>query len=505
IDKALHHRLGSAPIRRYMHAGEIFVTPDDTVEHLQNIMLQERVGQVPVVENGQITGIVTRTDLINLWSQGVESAPQAVNLAEQLADSLPASLLNLLTEAGRVAAEIGSALYIVGGFVRDLLLQKPVFDVDLVVEGDAIALAQAMQARHGGRIRSHRRFGTANWIIEGAVKGIDRLDFVTARTEFYQHPTALPEVEQSSIKQDLHRRDFTINTLAIRLTPAGYGDLLDFYGGYRDLQEGLIRVLHSLSFVEDPTRILRAIRLEQRLGFYLGRRTMEHLQNARDLLKRVTPDRIFSELEYTFNEAKPEKAYRRFSELGVLQTIFPPLQAGDWFAARCVRLRNGRAGTPWETLTPTPAHYFGLLTFPLSAEESSRFVAQLRVRASLQKLLRQIQAVKEAAPTLAQTRRPGRIYTLLTPYQDEALLVCWLAFDDPALQTAFIEFSRTLRHVRPLIDGQYLIEEFGLRPAPLFSRILNRLRDARLDGQVDTLADEHALVAQILEESPPTA
>ncbi|RME42156.1 MAG: CBS domain-containing protein, partial [Caldilineae bacterium] len=359
IDKALHHRLGNAPIRQYMHAGEIYVTPDDTVEHLQSVMLRERVGQVPVVEKGKIIGVVTRTDLINLWSRGVESAPTTLNLADRLQEALPAPLLDLLREAGAEGARIGSSLYIVGGFVRDLLLRRPVLDIDLVVEGDAIALARAMQRKYGGRIRSHKRFGTANWIIEGAIEGIDRLDFVTARTEFYQHPTALPEVEQSSIKQDLHRRDFTINTLAIRLDPDGFGDLLDFYGGYRDLQNRLIRVLHSLSFVEDPTRILRAIRLEQRLGFHLGRRTLEHLQNALDLLPRVSADRIFAELAYTLQEEEPEKALLRLDALGVLRTIHPDLHAGDWFAGRCRLLREGRDGTPWANIRPDVPHYLG--------------------------------------------------------------------------------------------------------------------------------------------------
>ena len=208
---------------------------------------------------------------------------------------------------------MGYPLYAVGGFVRDLLLAQPNFDLDLVVEGDAIRLAQELVAATGGRLRSHRRFGTAKWILPAELAGEngqlpDSLDFVTARTEFYEHPTALPTVERSSIKQDLHRRDFTINTLAVRLTPDRWGELLDFYGGREDLEDGVIRVLHSLSFVEDPTRILRAARFEQRFDFEIEPRTEELIGDALDLLDRVSAERVRHELELILAEAEPERA-----------------------------------------------------------------------------------------------------------------------------------------------------------------------------------------------------
>ncbi len=499
IDIAMRHQLGAAPIQQVMHAGEIYVTPDDTVEHLQKLMLQERVGQIPVLEDGKIIGVVTRTDLINLWSKQGERASQAVNLRHKLQATLPAAQLKLLQDAGETAEKIGSCLYIVGGFVRDLLLERPVLDIDLVVEGNAIDLAKAMQAKYGGRIRSHRRFGTANWIIEGKIEGVDRLDFVTARTEFYQQPTVLPEVEQSSIKQDLHRRDFTINTLAIRLSPEGFGNLLDFYGGYSDLQNKHIRVLHSLSFVEDPTRILRAIRLEQRLDFHLGKRTLEHLKNALDLLPRVSADRVFSELEYTLQEETPERALLRLSDLGVLQRIHPRLRAGEQFAQQAVLLREGLHDTPWTNVKAQPVHYLGLLAFPLSSEDTEQLIQRLHIRSNLASILRQIQALKKIAPQLAAAQRPSQAYALLEPYKDDALLVCWLAFDNPAARQWIVVFKEKLCCVKPIIGGKYLIEKFNLRPSPLFTKILTRLRNARLDGEISTLAEEEALVKAFLQ------
>ncbi len=498
IDIAMRHQLSAAPIQQVMLAGEIYVTPDDTVEYLQKLMLRERVGQIPVLENDEIIGVVTRTDLIALWSQQGERASQAVNLRNRLQATLPAAQLKLLEDAGQEADKIGCSLYIVGGFARDLLLKRPVLDIDLVVEGNAIKLAKAMQAKYGGRIRSHSRFGTANWILEGEIEGVERLDFVTARTEFYRHPTVLPEVEQSSIKQDLHRRDFTINTLAIRLSPEGFGDLLDFYGGYNDLQNKHIRVLHSLSFVEDPTRILRAIRLEQRLDFHLGKRTLEHLKNALDLLPRVSADRIFSELEYTLHEKAPEKALLRLSELGVLQSIHPHLQAGERFVQQAISLREGLRDTPWADIKAQMIHYLGLLTFPLSTEDAEQLIQRLRIRSDLASILRQIQAIKKIAPQLAAAQRPSQVYALLEPYKDDALLVCWLAFDDAAARQWLATFKEKLCCAQPIIGGQYLIEEFGLRPSPVFTTILTILRNARLDGEISTLKEEEAMVEAFL-------
>ncbi len=497
VDRAMHHRLGKASVAQYMHTGEICVSPDDTVEYLQNLMLREQIGQIPVVETGKLIGVVTRTDLINLFSKDTAAAPTHLNLANRLGQALPSALLSLLKDAGREAAKLDASLYVVGGFVRDLLLNRPRGDIDLVVEGDAIRLAHAMQQQFGGRVRSHQRFGTANWITEESVPDIERLDFVTARTEFYQHPTALPEVEQSSIKQDLHRRDFTINTLAIRLDPGGFGDLLDFYGGYQDLQREHIRVLHSLSFVEDPTRILRAIRLEQRLDFHLGKRTLEHLLDARDLLARVSADRIFTELEYISQEAEPEKPILRLNELGVLDAIHPALKPETLFPALCRRLRNERNDSPWADVTPETIHYLGLLTFPHSATQVEGLMAQLHIRTALQKPLRQIQSIKKQLPQLEAAQKPSEVFALLNFYQDDAIFVCWLAEDNPVGRKWLATFSESLRTVKPTLNGEALMREFGLKPSPLVGDILNILRDARLDGDISSAAEERSLAAKL--------
>ena len=260
-----------------MVAGEVWFTPCDSVEVLHSIMAEYGWGQMPVVESGEVIGIVTRTDLIKLWSTPAKALSIEDEISQRLSRALSPVTLDLMRHISHTADQMGYSIYFVGGLVRDLLLGLPIGDIDIVVEGDAITLARRLSRLFGGRIRSHGRFGTAKWLMDDADTQValvqqlalpdqrgelddqnglpTAIDFVTSRTEFYTHPTALPEVERSSIKQDLHRRDFTINTLAIQLNPEHFGELLDFYGGEADLRQGFIRVLHSLSFVEDPTRI----------------------------------------------------------------------------------------------------------------------------------------------------------------------------------------------------------------------------------------------------------
>lgn len=496
VDKAMHHQLGQARLGEYMHAGEIFVTPQDTIETVQRIMFRERIGQVPVVDQEQIIGVVTRTDLIRYHNQEDEQIPQNLNLSQALQEAIESRLLQLLVETGRIAAETGNQLFIVGGFVRDLLLGIFGHDIDLVVEGDAVALARAMQAKHGGRVRSHNRFRTATWLLDTPIDTVDRLDFVTARTEFYQHPTALPEIESSSIKQDFHRRDFTINTLAIRLNPQGFGDLLDFYGGYNDLQNKHLRVLHSLSFVEDPTRILRAIRLEQRLGFNIGPRTMTHLKNAIDLIDRLTHDRIYSELIYTLKEAQPERVMSRLSELGLLQVIDPELKAETWFRDHAPRLRQG--DSPWANEPPQPEQYLALLLYPLDSSVTHRISRRLKIPAQTEKLLNQVQSLKTVVRNLESRLSNSQLYHQLHRFQNEALRVIWAAVDQPLVQQQLVHFCRTVRLIQPAITGHDLINEFKLKPSPRFAELLGALRDARLDGKVTSRAEEAALLKEWL-------
>jgi tRNA nucleotidyltransferase (CCA-adding enzyme) len=349
-------------------------------------------------------------------------------------------------------------------------------------------------------VTSHARFGTAKLILDENDFPIPYLDFVTARTEFYEHPTALPQVERSSIKQDLHRRDFTINTLAICLDPDRYGELLDFYEGEQDLKRGLIRVLHSLSFVEDPTRMLRAARLEQRLGFRLEERTEELIGNALDLLSRTTGERIRHELYLILEEEAPEEALCRLHELGVLAQIHPHLKCDDWLKERFARLRESIEDENWKAaISDQPVHilYLALLTYRLSTSDLESLVERLKICSEEAGLLRQVNKLLFSSSELIKKRRPSAIYRLLKPYSGPAIFVLWVATNSEPVQERLELHHRTLRFVEPEIDGRYL-KALGLKPSPLFGQILSDLRDARLDGEVSSLEEEESLVKELL-------
>ena len=368
VDRTISHHMNPT-VDRVMDAGEYTAYPADSIEHLQRLMTDSGWGQVPVVqpETGEIIGIVTRTDLLKTLSPTTRT-PSRQSLVERLERVLPEALVDLLKIVAQIAFEQHTAVYIVGGFVRDLLLDRPSQDYDLVVEGDAIAVAKVLARRYGGRVTSHSRFGTAKWILRPAtkskkqppVKNLDSiitrgslddlpeaLDLVSARTEFYTYPTALPTVERGSIKLDLHRRDFTINTLAMRLDGNHYGELHDYWGGYTDLRQGFVRILHSLSFVDDPTRILRAVRFEQRFDFHIEGRTLELLTEALSLLDRVSGDRIRHELNIILGESCASAILSRLAELGILTAIHKDLVWDTWLQSRFDYLFAGQPSPIW--------------------------------------------------------------------------------------------------------------------------------------------------------------
>jgi len=506
IDKALHHRLGGAAIRLYMHTGDISVSPEDSVARLQQVMMEHGLGQVPVVKDGEVIGIVTRTDLIKLWSTPPRERPRATEIAQLIERALPAPLLRVIQQASQTASQMGYSLYFVGGFVRDLLLGTPTLDIDLVVEGDAIKLARRLSRRIGGRVRSHARFGTAKILFDKARSdlSVPSIDFVAARTEFYEHPTALPQVERSSIKLDLHRRDFTINTLAIRLDPEHYGELLDFYGGEQDLENGLIRVLHSLSFVEDPTRMLRAARLEQRLGFKIEERTEELIGNALGLLDRVSGERIRHELYLILQEAEPEKGLGRLEELGVLAQIHPALRCNDWLSGKYRHVREALEAEDWRPDSGEQAssiHYLALLTYRLIPEELETLMGRLKITRDDVAHLREVGELRPIVPRLAERDLPpSAIYRLLAPFSGQGIFLMWVVSDSALVRQRLELYHRRLQYVKPEIDGAWL-QERGVEPGPIYRQILGALRDARLDGQVSSLSEEEALVEKLLAET----
>ncbi len=501
VDRALRHGMERRPVRQIMEAGRVTVSPDDAAEQVRTLMIRSGWGQIPVVVDGRIVGVVTRTDLIRTTPpRGEQERRRIVRLLEQ---SFPAPLLALIRRIGDVAQEEGDHLYFVGGIVRDLLLGRPTQDVDLVVEGDAIALCRRLVHEMGGEMRQHRRFGTAKWLLNAEVwrlvgaedeTGLPPfIDFVTARTEFYTQPTALPVIERSSIKQDLHRRDFTINTLAISLDPGRWGELLDFFGGKEDLEGGIIRVLHSLSFVEDPTRILRAARFEARFGFHVEPRTEALIADALPLMRRVSGKRLRHELDLIFREARPEAALARLGSWGALEAIHPALRYDEGVAARFRRLRERLDADFWKLDEEAQVIlHWVLLLFPRGAEAIESLLERLQAPHRLADPLRTLPRLRQLLTELPRLERPSQVVALLEGLPSPLLAATYLLCEDERARECIADYWRTWRYVRPMLSGDDL-RALGLPPGPLYRRILRRLRDARLDGEIETIEEERAL------------
>lgn len=511
VDRAMSHGMGRQQVKHIMEAGQVTVRPDDSIELLQQRMMRSGWGQIPVVdEQNRLIGIVTRTDLIKHWGQRAD-AHRHVEILRRMQQVLSAELWKLIEIIAEKAQASHTGLFVVGGFVRDLLLEIPNHDVDLVVEGDAIDLVRTLQSAYGGEIRSHSQFGTAKWLLdESATQALGlkkngwptSIDFASARTEFYEEPTALPTVQRSSIKLDLHRRDFTINTLAIRLSPHPMGELLDFYGGEQDLQEGVIRVLHSLSFVDDPTRMLRAVRLEQRLGFQIESRTEELIQNALPLLDRVSGDRIRHELASILAEMQPLRPLTRLDKLGILNVIHPDLRVDEWVRAAFYALRYARENYPWPSLASFDnwmVTTFSLLTSRLPETELEQLGRRLQFsRPRLNHLHNALNAIS-LLPELSAARLPSEIVALLEPLDEVGWLAAWAASPSALARDQIIEFAKTWRFIKPTIDGRDLHTITQIKPGKLYGTLLGHLRTAWLDGEIHTPAEERELLLKLVE------
>ncbi len=427
-------------------------------------------------------------------------------MLERLEQALPPALWRLIQQVAALAEDQGYSLYAVGGFVRDLLLGFPNLDLDFVVEGDAIALARAVQAELGGQVRSHRRFGTAKWLLDrvaveesGGNHLPEHIDFATARTEFYERPSALPVVERSSIKQDLHRRDFTINTLAIAMNPGRLGEVLDFFGGLRDLDQGLIRVLHSLSFVEDPTRMLRAVRLEARLGFRIEPRTAELMHDAAELLGRTSGERVAAELMLTLDEQVPERALLRLQHFGLLEQVIGGVSLSPRLLNDMSQARDEapRFGVPRADL---PRVYLSMLVWEASEEAIAALTERLRLPRPTTRSLAMTPRLRHAVEALADPdHSPSGVCVLLEPHDAAGLLAAYSVTTEGLVRDRIVRYLEEWRQVQPQVSGTDF-RQWGYRPGPLFGQVLSTLRDAVLDGQVGGRGEQEALARRWLSQ-----
>ncbi len=539
VDRALSHRL-NLTTASLMEAGEITVQPGDSLQQVQALMIESGWGQIPVVEpeTGKVIGIVTRTDLLKTLERRPRPAHHAC--AKKLERSLPPDRLALIRAVAEQAESLHLPAYIVGGFVRDLLLDRPSLDFDIVVEGDAIALAKALARKHGGRVTSHSRFGTAKWNLENSgfdhrksifdnrnsrfdiryststehrisnteypisnteypISNIEYLDLISSRQEFYEHPTALPTVERGSIKLDLHRRDFTINTLALRLDGRHFGELHDYYGGLPDLQKRRIRVLHSLSFIDDPTRMLRAVRYEQRYGFHIEPRSLQLMDEAKPLLARLSEERLRHELDLIVEEPRAPAMLARLAELNLMTSLSEVLPWSMELRERLDSAQNTPPPPGWGlppavaglSLNGALTWLLWLLDLPRAQIESLR--ERLRFPLGLYKALLAASALKAELPALSGNPASKWVQRLEgSPLP--ALYAVHFVSREPALE----RYALHWQNIHPKTNGETL-KALGLPPGPRYQQILWQLRAAWLDGEVTSEAQEKALLQTLIQ------
>ena len=512
--KAIAHGLAGAPLTDYMRRNLKPLPVTATPRDITTVIVGARQRLVPIVSGGSsVVGVVSRTDLINIFAQEpgrmnpTDRAPKSRNMGRTMRDRLPKDVLDILEKAGALGRSRQTPVYVVGGFVRDLLLKTPNHDIDLVVEGDGIGFARAFAGVLGGRVRVHKKFLTSVVIFPGAGGKEERVDVATARLEYYESPAALPTVEHSSIKMDLYRRDFTINALAIRLDCEPMGEIVDFFGGQKDIRDRVIRVLHTLSFVEDPTRCLRAVRFEQRYHFRIGPATEKLIKNdvSLKLLDKLSPSRLFNEFEHICAEETAILCIRRLHELGILQAIHPQLSINPDRKEMLIRTAKVMA---WyrllyidEEMRPWLVYFLVLcssLTYAVTLEVFRRLGIPPALKNEVLGCREKARSLRSSLKRLTATPgfRVSALCAMLRPLPVEFVLYLMADMEVPETRRALSRYITVWRTEKPGVDGSDL-KKLGLAPGPAYGVILQRLLEAKLDGTAASPEEQLSLAREL--------
>jgi tRNA nucleotidyltransferase (CCA-adding enzyme) len=509
MEKAVYFNLGHIPVKEYMNIDFHAVTPDTSLSEVQELIIKNNLRVLPVLREDTLVGVITRTDLMNILVGGPVIKDFSYdtshklhfaknrNLAHMLKEQVPEQILSIIRKFGDCADRLGYRAYLVGGLVRDILLKRENYDVDIVVEGDGIIFAHEFAKDNNARVRSHKKFGTAVLVFPDGFK----VDVATARMEYYETPAAPPTVETSSLKMDLFRRDFTINTLAIRLNSSNYGDLIDYFGGQKDIKERVIRVLHNLSFVEDPTRVFRAIRFEQRFGLKIGRLTLSLIRNAVDIncFKELSGRRLFIELKLILMEDEPIKAITRMHQFDLLKVLSKNIDFND----KLVKLLENISDViSWFTLLYLDEPfdrwkvYWFAFTSNLDAEEYNSLTTRLMMNdLECVRMNTQRQDVWSLLDSLFRVESEDNysIYTLLSQYDTEFLLFVMAKANNEKIKKIISSYFTRLKGITISVKGRDL-KAMGFEPGPIYREIMTGLLKARLKNMVNSKKEEMEFV-----------
>jgi tRNA nucleotidyltransferase (CCA-adding enzyme) len=510
LDRAVRHGLSHAPVKAVMSAGVPVVGRDTTIGQLRDLLAggsAERLIVVPAgpyrkeeqVPTSSAEGVITGGDVLRALREPVtleRPVPHAEATAAVRGVLGQIERLQRILPAVQAVASSYEGIYLVGGAVRDVLLGEQSLDLDIMVEGDAIAFADELASELGVRSHPHEKFQTA--VVKGEDDAGDvRVDVASARTEFYGFPGALPEVERSTLRHDLARRDFTINAMATSLKADDLGSTYDFVGGFRDLRQKTVRVLHNLSFVEDPTRLLRAIRYEARLGFRMDGHTLSLARGSIEarLVGDLASARLRDELLDILAEERVGAALARMAELGMDRALHPRLDAGPETIALAEAARSRAGAPPYAGLARTELVKLAMLCRRMAADEIYGWLDRLRVRRADQDV---VATAVTVAPLVvdrlggAEGPAPSELRELLEGQPAEALLTAELLAPpgSPVGERVRVYLER-VRDVRLEITGDDL-RRAGVPESPGLGRALEQTLALKLDGFVSGRDEELA-------------
>ena len=505
VEKALFHGFGKNKAMDFATTDDSTVSSNTPIREIETLMIEQNQRFMPVIEKEKIVGAITRTDLLRtlyeefLRRRKIEDTVTkgkpviGRNLSSWLKEKFPSEVYGLLKLSGEIADELGFNAYLVGGSVRDLLRGEENLDIDLVIEGDGIVFARAFGEKLHAKVRTHQKFGTAQ-IRTDFIK----LDVATARTEYYASPAALPTVESSSIKKDLYRRDFTINTLAVKLNPRDFGVLSDYFGGQRDLREKAIRVLHNLSFVEDPTRAFRAVRFSERFGFKIGRHTENLVKSTieMNLFDRLSGTRLYEELLLSFKETEPIRTLKRLSDFGLLKVIHPNLAFTENLEATLKSMHETLAWFNLLFLEEKPDSgilFLMALLSGLKDEDIKTIMERLSPSPKVKMMI--ISGIMQARNIVSRLpfQDPVEIYEYFGKIKLEVVLFAMALSKDRKKQKVISRYLTELRNVKTILTGEDL-KKMGIQPGPVYSKIFRELLEEKLRGHLKSREDEERVI-----------
>ena len=512
VNKAVYHKLGHSRIKGYMSKNIIILNENASLLEIQKRIFDNDIGRIPIAKNGQLIGIVTRGDVLrvlhknlghtfNSHSSNLKIKNSFRDLSKHLKKVLPAEIYKLIMSISRTADKENYRLYVAGGFVRDLILGRKNLDIDLVVEEHAIEFAKILKKKFKCSLVTHNRFGTAILIMKNGF----RIDLATSRTEFYEYPAALPTVQFSNINNDLSRRDFTINAMAMGLNKDSFAKLIDFHGGQKDIKDKRIRVLHNLSFVEDPTRIFRAVKFEQRYNFKIDSQTEHLIKTAvdMDMFLRIAGERIRDELIPILSEKKPLKGIIRMHQLHELRFIHPKLKLTS--KQKNILSRLEKQIDWYNSVSKEPIKkwlvYLICLLDGLGKKEIKEVTSRLVLSNTDTDIIKwyNINTLKIAdkIKKLSKSTLLSHVYKVLHSSSSEALIVLIAKIEDRTVKSRIREYLCVHRNIKLKINGNN-IKKMGLDPSPDYGKILNKLLYIKIDMGLTTKKQELIELTKLL-------